>query len=394
MNELTPVNILLAFDKFKHAMSAHEACHSAHEALQRSHPKWHIRETPLSDGGEGFCKILTQAAKGKLLQTTVTGPLGKPIQAHFGLVQGKNIPINMKNCFGIEASETLGIIEMAQASGLMHVPGAQKNPYQATSRGTGELLLQAAEAGAQALLLGIGGSASNDLGLGALEAVGLQVNYEDTKQLPISPQNWDRITSINSALLKQLPPLFIACDVNNPLLGPEGATRIYGPQKGIQSETDVTFFETHLGNLAHMLCKTFEQDCSIITEAGSGAAGGIACGLRIAYQATILPGFVLIAQWLDLEKAVAWADIILTGEGRFDSSSLQGKGPGSIIKMALKHNKPVEVFAGCIDEASTAQLPEQIKLHCISSDEKDMQAAINQSQRNLNHCVTKRFQAG
>jgi glycerate kinase len=260
---------------------------------------------------------------------------------------------------------------MAQASGLDLLEPEQRDPWHTTSYGTGELIGRAAEAHARAILLGIGGSATNDLGLGALEAVGLE--FRDTEGAPlhkITPAKFGELARFAGEPWPHLPDLRIACDVRNPLLGPNGATAIFAQQKGMPAG-DFPRLEKTVGAMAKKLCAHFDQPKTLMMEPGTGAAGGLGFGLRVACAAKLVPGFALISAWLKLEDRIRCADLVLTGEGRFDASSLSGKAVGALAEMALKHHKKLVVFAGQVDDSAAASLrcraPEgRIHLHALS----------------------------
>ena len=308
---------------------------------------------PLADGGEGFCQILTRALYGEVVSKPIIGPQLEPMRAEMGYVEADKIPPNAKKMLGLPSFGKIAIIEMAQASGLESIPEGARDPWIATSFGTGQLIAEAADAGASAIILGVGGSATIDLGMGALEAIGLELL--DDKMDPMDhvvPRDWPRIGRIRGEIWPHIPPIYIACDVQNPLLGPNGAVTVYGPQKGL-TPGEITGYEKSFGEMAKKLCSFFNKDRTEMMQAGAGAAGGITFGLSVACDAQLVPGFDLVEAWLDLKKKIAAADLIVTGEGRFDSSSLQGKGPGSILKEAARQGKPAKVMAGIIESGLT-----------------------------------------
>ena len=346
------MRVLLAFDKFKDSLAARAACDLAAAALRRAHPDWQLDLCPLADGGEGFAEILTTAAGGTFSSLSVTGPRGAPIEAQFGLVPWARIPAAARALLQLPAAPAdqaeVAVIEMAAASGLALLPPDQRDPWKTTTVGTGQLIAAAAQAGAAAILLGGGGSATNDLGLGALSALGLEfLSPAGDKIRPPIPARWEMIERITGKVPAALPPIRLACDVSNPLLGPRGAAAIYGPQKGLLP-ADLSKLDHASARLGLLLCAHSSQPDTLMDRAGAGAAGGIAFGLMTAARATLLPGFDLVSAWLDLDARIGAADLILTGEGRFDDSSLSGKGPGAVAARALALGKPVQVFAGQI----------------------------------------------
>jgi glycerate kinase len=361
------VRVLIAFDKFKGSLSAGQACAFTARALRRWHRDWELDLCPLADGGEGFARILTRAAGGRFVPCHVTGPRGAPTDAPLGLVAVSQIPAAAQIRLGLRASAvtvpgssrpmaedgTVAIIEMATASGLALLPPAQRDPWRTTSAGTGQLIRAAAGLGARLILLGAGGSATNDLGLGALSAMGFEFHSASGEKIcPPLPVYWPRIAHLAGEISSAIPPIRIAGDVTNPLLGPSGATAIYGPQKGLRPE-DRGRLESVSGRLAWLLCEYCHRPAALIDAPGSGAAGGLAFGLVTAARAELLPGFDLVADWLGLEARLAAADLVITGEGCFDASSRQGKAAGSLAGRARQLGKPVHIFAGQANAPAT-----------------------------------------
>ena len=340
------MRVLAAFDKFKDSMSAREACDVAAAAARDG---WEVDACPLADGGEGFADILTRASRGAESRSAVTGPRGAQAVAAFGIVPLARIPAGARAMLGAAAEGPDGdvaVLEMAAASGLALLAPEMRDPLRASSIGTGQLILAASRAGVRAILLGVGGSATHDLGLGALGALGIGLATAPGGRIaaPV-PADWPRVTGIVGSITDPLPAILIACDVDNPLLGPSGALAVYGPQKGLRPG-DAAALEAESGRIASMVCRHFGRPGSLAAERGAGAAGGTAFGLMAAAGARLLPGFDLVASWLDLDSRLAAADVVLTGEGRFDESSLSGKGPGSVVRRALALGRPVHVFAG------------------------------------------------
>ncbi len=349
---------LIAFDKFKDALSAPDACERAAAALRTVRPSWELDLCPFTDGGEGFARILTAVAGGERRVVRVAGPRGAPVEAGFGLVDVARIPEAARVLLDLPESRRLAVIEMAEASGLALLAPTDRDPWQTATGGTGELLRHAVEAGADAVLLGVGGSATHDLAFGALAALGFRfLDAAGNEVAPPIPARWNAIARIEGGPASPLPPLRIACDVTNPLLGPQGAAAVYGPQKGLR-ETDRPALEAATARLAGMLCDYCRQPADLVETPGAGAAGGCSFGFMAATGARLLPGSALVAAWLDLDLRLRRADLVLTGEGRFDESSLAGKGPGAMAAQALALGKPVHVFAGAV-----APLPPRAGLH-------------------------------
>ncbi len=340
------MRVLAAFDKFKDSISAQRACEIAAASVARG---WQVDVCPLADGGEGFAEILTRSAQGTESRIKVTGARGAPVDARFGVVPLAKIPIAARNMLGPVAGGlggTVAVVEMAAASGLAQLAPWMRDPLRASSAGTGQLIRAAAKSAVRSILLGVGGSATHDLGLGALAALGIDFLDASGNRLdPLVPAGWPGLQRLDGRISEFIPPIQIACDVDNPLLGPNGALAIYGPQKGLKP-ADAAALEAQSARIAAIVCRHFGRPESLANERGAGAAGGIAFGLMAGAGARLLPGFDLVAAWLDLEARLGAADVVFTGEGRFDDSSLSGKGPGTLVRRALALGKPVHVFAG------------------------------------------------
>ena len=384
----TPRRILIAFDKLKGALTAREACDTAADVLRQHRPSWELDCAPLTDGGDGFCRILTAAAHGRFEQVLASGPLfegtrpTRHVQAELGFVDIARLPLGARQRLRLSERDTarLAIVEMASVNGLSTLSMEQRDVWCASSYGTGELLRVASQSDAQALLLGVGGSATSDLGLGALCALGLRFETAYGAELrPPLPALWPRVTRVRGALASELLPLRIACDVNNPLLGPNGAASVYGPQKGLKAE-DWRRFDREALRMAELLCEHFGVDLALADLPGSGAAGGIAFGLVAAAHAELVPGFPLVSDWLDLEARLARADCVLTGEGRFDASSWSGKGPGALARGASRLGRPCVVFAGSVTAEPHAG---ECRAIAISPPELPLDAALASTRQNL-----------
>jgi glycerate kinase len=342
------MRVLLAFDKFKDALSARRACEVAATALRARHPDWTLDLCPLTDGGEGFAETLAGAVDGRLELTEVSGPRGLRLPAPVGYLDCARIPAAARAFLPRAPKEgRAAVIGLASASGIELLPRAQRDPWKTTTLGTGELVAQAVTKQAAFILLGVGGSATNDLGLGALAALGFRFLASNGTPVTVpTPDQWERIARIEPPAVK-LPPLFIACDVTNPLLGPRGATATFGPQKGLAAD-DIPRLEAEMARLAVLLATACGKPASLVETPGTGATGGLPFGLMVGAGAQLVPGFELVSAWLDLPARLAAADLVLTGEGRFDATSLGGKGPGSLVREARRLGKPVQVFAGSL----------------------------------------------
>ncbi|MEX2578253.1 MAG: glycerate kinase [Verrucomicrobiales bacterium] len=326
------MNVLVASDKFKGSMSAMEACRAIAEGLRAgdSSNGHDIRCLPVADGGDGLARTLTDAQDGEWIEAEVAGPLGEAATAGYGLVdEGRT-----------------AVVEMAAASGIALLEDRPKDPWRASTRGTGELILHARGRGASRLVLGIGGSATNDGGVGMASALGfrfLDASGDPVLDLPAE------LLSVRKMLPPEhsdLPATTVACDVVNPLLGPEGCTRIYGPQKGIAPEE----MERHEQRLQHLVALAGETGKEFAARPGAGAAGGLGFGSLVFLGAELLPGFDLVADRLGLERHVAWADLVVTGEGKLDRQSLSGKAPCGVAGLARRLGKATAAFCGVLED--------------------------------------------
>ncbi len=394
------MRVFVAFDKFKDALGAAEACRIAADALRVLQPAWQIDVCPLADGGDGFAAVLTQVANGELRRVKVTGPLGESVEANYGVIPVANLTPEVCALLGIqnqkfssaqhldpiENAATVAVIEMAQASGLALVPPAQRNPWRTTTRGTGELILAAARDGVSAIVVGVGGSATHDVGLGALGALGLTAHAADDSRIanPI-PETWAALAKVGGRIAADLPPIFVATDVTNPLMGTFGAANVFGPQKGLLEE-DFTRLEYMTGRVAAMLCAQAGKHPLLCETPGCGAAGGLAFGLHCTANAKLLPGFDFVSAWLGLEARLAAADVVLTGEGSFDASSLQGKAPGEVARRAHALGKKVHVFAGRVTTP-----PEGFHAHPITPPGTELADALRGTPQHLAHSVRSVF---
>jgi glycerate kinase len=371
------MRVLVAFDKFKDALDARAACATAARALLAKHPDWTVDLCPLTDGGDGFTEIMAKNLGERIEHIEVPGPRGGVVVAPVGFVSSRALPAPTRHRLGITG--TIAVIDLASASGLALLPPGNRDPWHTTTTGVGDLLRYAVHESADAIVLGIGGSATNDLGLGALAALGLRFfDAFGTLLSPPVPAKWDQLVRIEGRV--GLPPLFIACDVTNPLLGRRGATATFGPQKGLRP-ADVLQLDTLAARVAATLCDHCGKPRDLANVPGAGAAGGVAFGLMVAAGAKLLPGYDFVSDWLDLPARIAAADLVITGEGRFDATSLAGKAPGALAAQARRLGKPAQIFAGSLgvptDRAHHAITPEGMALsEALPRTEELLSAAI------------------
>jgi glycerate kinase len=326
------VKVLLAPDKFKGSLSAAAVAEALRLGWETVAPKTQFVFAPIADGGEGFCTAMAQALGGKWIALNSLDALGREIECRY---------------LWLPESKT-AVIEMSEASGLWRLRPEERDPRRANTYGTGLLLRDAITRGASRILLGLGGSATTDGGIGMAAALGYRFLCGKTgRALEPLPLNLEDIASIDASGVPALPPIIAACDVQNPLLGPRGTAMVYAPQKGADSET-VAALEKGLTHLSQVVLRDLQ--CNFCDTPGAGAAGGIGYGLLAFAKAAMEPGFELVATTVGLEARIAEVDVVITGEGRLDRQTLEGKGPAGVAKMARAAGKPVLAFAGSIDE--------------------------------------------
>lgn len=321
--------IIIAPDSFKGTMTSIEICNYIGERIAAFLPEAQVVKVPIADGGEGTVDAYLSGIGGTRRKKTVTGPMGTPVEAEYGILpDGKT-----------------AVIEMAAASGLPLVDGP-KSPMDATTFGTGELIADAVESGCTNIILGIGGSATNDGGIGALSALGVRFLNADGKAVTPDGKGLAQIESIDESGLCQALrgiTLTIACDVKNPLAGKNGAAHVFGPQKGATPEMAEAL---DAGLLHYNGVLTRHTGVDRKDKSGMGAAGGIGLSLEAFLHAKMLPGIDLILDTADFDKKIQGADLIITGEGKIDGQSKQGKVPVGVAWRAKKQNVPVVALVG------------------------------------------------
>ncbi|MEO6679065.1 MAG: glycerate kinase [Pseudomonas sp.] len=328
------MKIVIAPDSFKDSLSAQGVADAIALGLAEVWPQAHLVKCPMADGGEGTVESILAACAGELRHTPVRGPLGATVEAAWGW-----LPHNHT-----------AIIEMAEASGLQLVPPAQRDACISSTFGTGELIRAALDAGAQRVILAIGGSATNDGGAGAMQALG--VKLFDAQGQVLAPGGL-ALAQLASIDLSDIDPRLnavrfdIAADVNNPLCGPHGASAIFGPQKGA-SPAQVQQLDESLGHFADLCAQALNKD--VRDEPGSGAAGGLGFAAKAFLGARFQAGVEVVAELVGLAEAVKDADLVITGEGRFDAQTLRGKTPFGVARIARQHGVPVIVIAGTLGE--------------------------------------------
>lgn len=327
------MKIIIAPDKFKGSMTAAEAADAIARGVRSALPEAELKLFPLSDGGEGLVETLAGAANGTILSTTVSDPLGQKVEARWALINNKKS----------------AVIEMAAASGLALVPPESRNPGITSTYGTGELIRAALDEGCSEIIIGIGGSATNDGGAGMACVLGAKLLDKDGR--PLGPGGLE-LLKLDRVDITSLDPRIkdvsckVACDVDNPLTGQHGASYVYGPQKGANPDL-VKDLDRSLGHYAGMLKKYLGADLEQVP--GAGAAGGLGAGLIAFMGAELHSGINLVLDTLKVEQEVDNANLIITGEGRLDKQSLRGKVPVGVAKRAKKYSIPVIALAGSVE---------------------------------------------
>lgn len=330
------MKIVIAPDSFKGSISASAAAEAIERGVKRRFPQAETIKVPIADGGEGTMESLVMATGGRTVEVQVTGPLGSPVDAAYGLLQSE--------------SGNVAVIEMAQASGLILIASNERNPLTTTTYGTGELIKRALDDGCRSFILALGGSATNDGGAGMLQALGMRLLDDAGNEVSwgggqlkhirtIDDQAWDPRIAESQFL--------IATDVQNPLLGPEGATYIYGPQKGVTPDM-LESLEQHMTAWAELVEQT--NGVRLHELAGAGAAGGL-CGAFLAFFPTTMKrGIDVVIQYTGIHEQLDGADLVITGEGQIDAQTANGKTPMGIAQEAQKFNVPTIALAGSVGQ--------------------------------------------
>ncbi|AAN24658.1 glycerate kinase [Bifidobacterium longum] len=323
---------LCAPDSFKESLTAMEAARAMAQGIENADHDAEVRCLPMADGGEGTARALVDATGGSMRAVPVHDPLGRPVEGHFGLL----------------ADGTTAVVETAEASGLALLEAKERNPLIASSYGTGELMLAAVRSGAKRIIVGLGGSATNDAGAGLLQALGVRLLDKNGNDLAHGGAALANLTTIDiSTMDPALKNVAItaACDVTNPLTGPTGASAVFGPQKGA-SKDDVATLDAALAHFAQVIDS--QLGVAVNDVPGAGAAGGIGAALKGFLNAEFRPGIAIVIEQSGLDAAAQWADVVFTGEGSIDFQTKFGKTPAGVAETAKRHGKPVIAVAGHI----------------------------------------------
>lgn len=363
---------LLAPDSFKESMTAEQACAAMQRGIVKALPDAQFIYVPMADGGEGTVDALVAARNGRKVELDVSGPfIQQKVQSYFGLIE----------------NDQTAVIEMALANGIHLIESSQRNPLLTSTLGTGEIIKAALELGVSKIIIGLGGSVTNDAGAGMAQALGAKFLDENGQAVQVGGGQLDQIQSID---LSQLDPrlksteIVIASDVNNPLCGENGASHVFAPQKGATSEMVATL-DLNLKYFADLVAQYIGQDFQDI--AGVGAAGGLGFGLMAFAGAKIRSGVEIVIEETGLSEKIAQADYVFTGEGGIDFQTKFGKTPFGVAQVAKRFNKPVIAFAGYVgkgieelyDEGFTA-------IFGIVDGACDLQTALKNGEKNLERC--------
>ena len=337
------MKVAIAIDSFKGSLSSIAAGNAAAEGVRRVFPDAECAVRPLADGGEGTVDALVAGLGGELKRVTVTGPAGKPVTAKYGLLP-----------------DGVAVMEMAEAAGITLVSGAEKNPLYTTTYGVGEMILDAVRNGARKFVIGIGGSATNDGGAGMLQALGFRLLDAEGNDIPRGGAGLAKLARIEVKAKGEGEQwnvsscsFRIACDVKNPLCGENGASAVFGPQKGATPEM-VKELDAALAHFTAIFQSNNPNNRTIEQFPGSGAAGGLGFGFKAFLGAELVPGVDLILNETHLEDFVREADVVITGEGRLDGQTVMGKAPIGVARLAKKHGKRVLAFSGILGDGVEA----------------------------------------
>lgn len=326
--------IVLAPDSFKESMTAKEACVAMERGIKKVNSNIQCIHVPMADGGEGTMQSLVDATGGEVYSLEVVGPLGNKVKAEYGILGNGEI----------------GVLEMASASGIHLVSLEERNPLITTTYGTGELIKACLDRGVKKLLIGIGGSATNDGGVGVIQALGGRLLDKEGNELGFGGgelEKLDRIDLTNfDRRLKDIV-IEVACDVSNPLCGENGASYIFGSQKGASVEM-IKILDNNLKHYAKVIKEQFGKD--VLEIAGAGAAGGLGAGLMVFLNGNLKKGIEIVIEYSGLEKKVKNCDMVWTGEGSIDFQTQYGKTPLGVATVAKKYNKPVVALAGRVGD--------------------------------------------
>ncbi|WP_338233009.1 glycerate kinase family protein [Companilactobacillus muriivasis] len=364
------MKIVLAPDSYKNSLTAKEVAQSLRKGFERVYPDAEYVNVPMADGGEGTVQSLVDAKQGQIMTAEVVNPLGNKTEAHYGMINDGKV----------------AVIEMAEASGIQFINQFTQNPYITTTFGTGELIKSAIQNGAKTIIIGIGGSATNDGGAGMAQALGAHLLDDKGEELQYGGAMLEKLDHIDvSEMMPELADVkvIIASDVTNPLTGPNGASHVFGPQKGASPEM-VEFLDGALSHYAHVLKRDLNKDLEQV--AGAGAAGGLGTGLLAFTNSEMRSGVDIVVDYTELKDKVKDADVVVTGEGQIDFQTKFGKTPIGVAKAtkAVNPDATVIAVAGSVGEKISELYPLGIDaiFTCVPGVE-ELSTAIQNTDKNL-----------
>ena len=366
------MKFVLAPDSFKESMTSMEACLAMEKGIKKVFKDAECIKVPMADGGEGTVDALVNATEGQLVEIEVTNPLGKKIKANYGILgDGKT-----------------AVIEMAKASGIELIDRNERNPYITTTYGTGEIIKDAVNKGIKHILIGIGGSATNDAGAGMLQALGVKLLDGNKEEIAFGGAELKKIEYIDKGSLDEFlkdVTIEVACDVTNPLVGENGASYVFGPQKGATPEM-VKVLDNNLRHFALKVKESFGIDIADVK--GSGAAGGLGGALLGFLNAELISGIDLVIKYTNLEEKIKTSDYVFTGEGSIDGQTIFGKTPVGVSKLGKKYDIPVIAFAGKVEPESSNLYSEGMKsIFSIMRGVESLEDALKNGASNLEKTV-------
>jgi len=330
------MKIVIAPDSFKGSMTAIEVSDALEKGVKKVYPTALVEKIPMADGGEGTVQCLVNATQGRIYKKEIIGPLGEPLVASFGIL----------------GDRITAAIEMASASGLPLVPLGKKNPLITTTFGTGQLIRAALDYGCRKMIIGIGGSATNDGGAGMVQALGVHLLDKDDNEIGFGGAQLARLGRIDISSLDERVEetnILVASDVQNPLCGPTGASHVYGPQKGADKEM-IIILDNALSHFADIIKRDLKKDIKDVP--GAGAAGGIGAALIAFLNAELKLGIDIVINNVHLDERIKDADLVITGEGEINGSTIYGKTPIGVARVAKKYSIPVVSVSALIDDSS------------------------------------------
>lgn len=368
------MKIVVASDSFKGSLSSTEVAMAATRGIKAVYPDCEVVSVNVADGGEGTVDAIVEALHGEIVATTVSNPLGRPIQAHYGI------------------AGATAIIEMAAASGLPLLRPEEHNPWLTSTHGTGEMIMDAISRGCRQFLVGIGGSATNDAGTGMLQAMGFRFYDANDNEIPhCSGGTMQDITRIDDSHVPdsvRLSTFTIACDVDTPFCGPEGAAPVFAPQKGADTAM-VQQLDAGMASLAKVIEDKYH--INIVPIAGAGAAGGMGGAFRAFLHATLKHGIDMVLDAIDFNAIIQNADLVITGEGKIDFQTAKGKTAAGVLTRAKQQGIPVVALGGCVEMCNSVQQMGFAGIYPILEETMPLEVAMNPTfaSNNIKKTITR-----